>query len=45
MDSCYTGDYTAGDHMHPDITTCNTAKDLLGYVWEESRLVTVSCYL
>ena len=24
MNSCYTGDHTAGDHMYTDMTTCNT---------------------
>ena len=26
MDSCYTADHTAGDHIHTDITTCNTKR-------------------
>ena len=25
MDSCYTGDHIAGDHIYTDITTCPTS--------------------
>ena len=26
MDSCYSGDHIAEDHIHMDITTCNIEK-------------------
>ena len=39
MDSCYSGDYIAGDHIHTDITICNIEEPQ-----QEYRLGTVIYY-
>ena len=40
MVSCYSGDHIAEDHIHTDITTCNTDE-----LQQKYRLGTVSCRL
>ena len=37
MDSCYSGDRIAEDHIHMDITTCNIEKSQ-----KQNRLETIS---